>query len=131
MNMNKMSNRSARRLTGVHPLLVACVCIAMRCAAQDFGVAADAFRTLEEQKAFVRQGKSKTLDSLHREQDDGFSHAVDLYPSGYKTIDEIPQKAWEEVAANMDKAAALIGIELEHGLAWGWDKPHHQIKRIL
>lgn len=39
-------------------------------------------RTIERQEELVRTGMSKTMDSKHLKQDDGWSHAVDcaLYP---------------------------------------------------
>lgn len=129
--MFKLSDRSANRLRGVHPLLQACVCLAMRKYSQvDFGVGAGALRTEQEQRMLVLSGKSKTMDSKHLPQEDGFSHAVDLYPSGYKNIDEIPDNIWKAVKEAMSDAAIQLGIELTHGLDWGWDSPHHEIKLI-
>lgn len=38
----------------------------------------DGLRTAEEQKALVASGASQTMNSMHRPQADGFSHAMDL-----------------------------------------------------
>ena len=129
--MFKVSYRSANRLRGVHPLLQACVMLAMRKYSEvDFGVGAGALRTEQEQRMLVLSRKSKTMDSKHLPQEGGFSHAVDLYPSGYKSIEEIPEQDWVVVAAAMSRAAEDLGLALTHGLDWGWDSPHHEIKII-
>lgn len=129
--MYKLSNRSAGRLSGVHPLLVACVVLAMRRhSTVDFGVANDCVRTLKRQHELVESGASKTLDSYHLLQEEtGYSHAVDLYPSGYKSIDAIPNEAWFQLASAMESAAERLGIKVNWGYAmWGWDKPHFQLE---
>lgn len=119
-------------MKGVHPLLVACVCLALRrLSLVDFGVGKNAVRTIEDQKRMVENGVSKTLKSKHLIQSDGYSHAVDLYPSGYKNIDDIPDNAFQSVKCAMVDAADALGIELQCGYDWGWDKPHYQIKRII
>ena len=46
----------------------------------DFSVK-EGLRTLERQKQLVAQGKSRTMLSKHLVQEDGYGHAVDLYPS--------------------------------------------------
>ena len=129
--MNSLGNRSAHRMSGVHPLLVSAVCIAMRCGDIDFNVGVGAVRSVSYQEILVDSGNSRTLKSKHLKQSDGFSHAIDLYPLGYESIDEIPKDIWGQVKNSLDEAAEVVGIELEHGYDWGWDSPHHQIKRIL
>jgi peptidoglycan L-alanyl-D-glutamate endopeptidase CwlK len=117
-------------MDGVHPLLVACVALALRKYSEiDFGVGKGAVRTKVEQAVFVADGKSETMNSKHLPQDDYYSHAVDLYPSG--TRDIMNQRKHVEIKWALDKAAEELGIELEHGYDWGWDFPHHQIKKIL
>jgi len=37
-------------------------------------------RSIYEQQELVAQGLSKTMDSLHLKQSDGYAHAVDLAP---------------------------------------------------
>lgn len=129
--MFNASNRSLKRLEGVHPLLQACVLLAMRqYASHDFGVGGGCVRTEQEQRQLVLLGNSKTMNSKHLIQSDGFSHAVDLYPSGYKSIEEIPKTAWIDLVHAMKDASSDLGIVLEQGYSWGWDFPHHEIKLI-
>jgi len=131
--MFKLSNRSAHRMDGVHPLLVACVALALRkYTTIDFGVGKGAVRTKEQQAVFVADGKSKAMKSKHLPQEDFYSHAVDLYPVGYGGMSDIRKKqSFRRIKNAMSEAAYNLGIELEHGYDWGWDAPHHQIKHIL
>jgi peptidoglycan L-alanyl-D-glutamate endopeptidase CwlK len=70
---------SKRELQGVHPALDMLVREAIAITAQDFGVH-DGLRTDAEQVDYVLRGVSKTLNSKHKRQPDGFGHAVDLVP---------------------------------------------------
>lgn len=114
-----LGDRSEAELQGVHPRLVAVVRRAIQLTAQDFQVY-DGLRTLEEQRAHVAAGTSKTLDSKHLPQADGFGHAVDLVPW-------IGGKARWEWAAIYPIAAAVWQAASEQGVAltWGgcWDRP--------
>ena len=110
--------KSKVELVGVHPELVAVVERAITITKQDFSVH-DGLRTLAEQKEYVRRGVSKTMNSKHMKQADGFGHAVDLVPyiNG--------QLRWEwkpifVIAAAVRQAAELQGV----GLIWGgvWDR---------
>lgn len=77
--MFSFSNRSLKRLEGVHPLLVDLIHKVMAEQFMDFSVV-EGVRTLERQKDLVRTGKSRTMRSKHLVQDDGYAHAVDIYP---------------------------------------------------
>lgn len=110
--------KSLAELQGVHPKLVECVKIAITRTQQDFGVH-DGLRTLEEQRRNVMAGVSKTMNSKHLRQSDGYSHAVDLVPyiNG--------QLRWEwppifVIASAMFAAAHEVRL----GLIWGgvWDR---------
>ena len=128
--MFKLSNRSAHRMSGIHPLLISCVTLAMRKYSKiDFGVGEGAIRTKQMQECLVADGKSRTMSSKHLPQKDHYSHAVDLYPSGKSNISDAGDHAHIKWA--MDMAAKDLGVELEHGYDWGWDSPHHEIKAIL
>lgn len=126
----KLSQRSASRLKGVHPLLVAVIVLAMRhFSTVDFGVAKDCVRTTERQAEMVAAGVSKTMNSYHVVQSTGYSHAVDLYPSGFASIEAITDEAWQAMATAIDLAAKLLGVKVTWGFAmWGWDKPHFQLE---
>ena len=134
-NMFILGRTSAKRLRkagGVHPLLVACVCLALRKYAKiDFGVGKNAVRTLSQQKRYLATGRSKTLRSKHLPQYDGFSHAVDLYPVGFDPDDDAKTTTqMQYITEAMLAAASDLGIELTGGFNWGWDLFHFQIKRI-
>jgi peptidoglycan L-alanyl-D-glutamate endopeptidase CwlK len=75
----KLSPASLERLKGVHPDLVHIVHKAMEAQVMDFSVS-EGLRSEDRQQQLVAQGVSKTLNSKHLKQPDGFGHAVDLYP---------------------------------------------------
>lgn len=76
--MAHFGKTSRIRLEGVHPLLQD---IALRVVLRHhdcsviYGV-----RTEEEQTILVQKGLSKTMDSMHLIQEDGYGHALDLAP---------------------------------------------------
>jgi peptidoglycan LD-endopeptidase CwlK len=74
-----LGERSKAELIGVAPGLVALVELAIQITPQDFSVH-DGLRTIEQQREYVARGASRTMDSKHLKQDDGFGHAVDLVP---------------------------------------------------
>lgn len=110
-SMNKLSERSLKRLEGVDPRLVRVVKKAIGYSKVDFGVT-EGLRTLETQKKYVAAGKSQTLNSKHIE-----GKAVDLvaYVDG--------QVSWElnlydDIADAMAKAAKEEGLAIRWGAAW-------------
>lgn len=112
----KLGARSRSELSGVHPDLVACVERAIAITTQDFSVH-DGIRSPAEQKELVARGASKTLNSRHLTQPDGYGHAVDLVPyvNG--------QLRWEwpliyPVAEAMAIAARERGVSLRWGGVW-------------
>jgi peptidoglycan L-alanyl-D-glutamate endopeptidase CwlK len=114
-------------LQGVHPHLVAIANMAIALSEQDFAVH-DGVRTIVEQQKLVAAGASKTLDSKHLVQADGFGHAIDLVPYINGNL------RWEwgpvyRVAAAVHHAAINIGVPLK----WGgvWDTPFEQISGTL
>lgn len=127
LNMFKLSQRSLSRLDGVHPDLVKVVKRAIKITPLDFGVS-EGIRTLETQKQYVADGKSTTLNSKHLPQDDGLSHAVDLYVfvDGQVTWEH---KHFRKVVQAMFTAAIDMGVQLEAGALWRdfLDSPHFQL----
>lgn len=76
--MAGFSARSLAHLVGVHPTLVRL----LKEITQHFDCSIlDGARTVEQQKLNVARGLSKTMDSKHLIQPDGFSHAVDVAPT--------------------------------------------------
>lgn len=76
-------------------------------------------RTPEEQKRLVETGFSKTLNSKHLVQSDGFAHAVDAIP------DPIDWKDRERIlyfAGFVLGIAAAQGIAIRHGGDWNGNR---------
>jgi peptidoglycan L-alanyl-D-glutamate endopeptidase CwlK len=108
--------RSLAELVGVHPELVECSTLALTYSPIDFGVH-DGIRDLAQQREYFAAGVSKTLNSKHLKQADGFGHAVDLVPYvAGKLRWELPLCL--EIGAAMWKAAAEIDLELTWGAVW-------------
>lgn len=111
---------SMDQLQHVKPPLRACVELAITITVQDFRVQ-QGLRTLVEQKAAVAAGNSRTMQSKHLLQPDGYCWAVDL------VVWLNNQVSWEfnryaAIAYAMDQAATRLGIA-EH-IRWGcaWDR---------
>jgi len=96
-------------------------------------------RTLEEQAENVRKGVSKTMNSKHLRQSDGYAHAVDVVP----WHPEAPHIRWDDrerfmlFGGYVRGIAELLGISVRWGGAWkgGWretpqsfdDLPHWEL----
>lgn len=117
-----LATRSEVKLAGVHPDLVRVVRRADEMGAT-FHVTCG-LRSIEEQKALVAAGKSKTMKSRHLT-----GHAVDVVAvieDGGVSYDEDDMQA---VARKMKAAAADLGIPIEWGGDWKsfHDTPHFQL----
>ncbi|WP_066526731.1 M15 family metallopeptidase [Erythrobacter sp. CCH5-A1] len=107
---------SRRELAGVHPRLVAVVERAITYTSQDFTVF-DGLRTEAEQREIVARGASRTMNSMHRKQADGFGHAVDLVP----WINGKPRWEWKpifQITVAVKRAADELGVRLRWGGVW-------------
>lgn len=84
--MYKFGRTSKERLATIHPDLQKVLYRVLN--HMDIGII-EGVRSLETQKKYVADGKSKTLNSKHLKQDDGYSHAVDVgvYVNGKLTWD--------------------------------------------
>jgi peptidoglycan L-alanyl-D-glutamate endopeptidase CwlK len=112
----KLSNRSLKKLEGVHPDMVATVKRAIELTTVDFGVTYGV-RTLEEQKKLYASGRSQTMKSRHLVQGDGYSHAVDLVAyDGSDVVWEI--NVYDNIADAMAEAANEVGCKIKWGAAW-------------
>ena len=115
-----LGTTSRKNLQGVHPKLVAVVERAITLTTQDFTVY-EGKRTLARQRQLKAGGFSKTLDSQHIPQADGYGHAVDLVP----WIQAHPVWDWNgcyAIAWAMDQAATEQGVAAN--IRWGgaWDR---------
>ena len=119
----ELSKLSMERLEGVDERLKA---IVIECAARclfPFNVS-EGLRTKEQQREYVRQGKSRTMNSKHLT-----GKAVDLYPL---TMDrkQVDWSRFEELADLMFQVACDQGTEIVWGGHWKTfvDKCHFQLK---
>jgi peptidoglycan L-alanyl-D-glutamate endopeptidase CwlK len=110
--------RSESELEGVHPKLVSVVRRALEVTQIDFAVI-DGLRTQEQQNEYVRTGASKTMNSMHLRQRDGYGHAVDLVPCVFGK----PRWEWPLIF-QVTAAVRQASIELQVPITWGacWDK---------
>lgn len=112
----KLSSRSLAKLDGVHPSLVEVVKRAIEVTKVDFGVTYGV-RTLAAQKALVAEGRSKTMNSKHLVQSDGYSHAVDLV--AYVGADvSWDLNYYDDICDAMAIAAEELEVPIKWGAAW-------------
>lgn len=121
-----LGKRSIERLKGVHPDLVEVVKLAIKKSTIDFTVG-EGLRTIETQRKYVAEGKSKTMNSRHLT-----GHAVDLWPlvNGSVTWD---WKYYYPMAEAIKDAAKELNIPIEWGGDWTSfkDGPHFQLPHKL
>ena len=113
--MYYFSNSSKAKLATIHPDLQKVLNEAIKYV--DFTVL-EGVRSLETQKEYVRTGRSKTLNSKHLKQNDGYSHAVDIiaYPIDWDN--------WQRnylFAGFIKGIAASLGVNLRIGADWDGD----------
>ena len=121
-------------LGGVHPDLVRIVHDVMDLQVMDFSVM-DGLRTVQEQEVLFKRGYSKTMNSKHLKQQDGFSHAVDLCPY---PVDWNDRGRFGLLAGLMLSCAKNNNVKLTWGADWNndgiikdhifQDFPHYQLK---
>lgn len=127
------SKRSKNNLMGVHPKLVEVMTKALEYTEYDF-VVTEGTRTLEQQKRYLAEGKSKTLKSYHLIRADGYGYAVDvaaLVPNG-KGKSEVSWdlKYYAKINEAVQKAASELGAKVTWGGSWKSfvDSPHFQLE---
>ena len=124
LNTTKMelSELSKERLLGVDERLKAVVMEAAERCGFPFNVS-EGLRSVAKQREYVRQGKSKTMNSKHLT-----GKAVDLYPLSMdrKVVD---WSRFEDLAELMLQVADEMGIRLVWGGNWKTfvDKPHFEL----
>lgn len=125
-----LSQRSLDKLKGVHPDLVKVAKRAIELTEVDFGVTAGP-RTIEQQKVFVRSGASKTMNSRHLIQHDGYAHAFDVAAYVNGKLEWSPFSLYTDIARAMKMAAEELQIPIEWGGDWKTfkDGPHFQLPK--
>jgi len=125
----KFGKTSLERMNGVHPLLIECAEKALSYGVLDLTIPQlGGMRTLENQRLLVASGASQTLSSMHRAQDSGYGHAIDLIPYPVNWSNTLH---FAIAGTLMFRAASEIGIPLEWGGHWRTfkDYPHFQLPR--
>lgn len=120
----KLSQRSMDRMAGVHPDLVRVVCRAIELSTIDFGVT-QGLRTIEQQRQYVADGKSKTMNSRHLT-----GHAVDVVAMvGGKASWTF--RHYEAIAQAFKAASTELGVPVVWGGSWASfkDGPHFELDR--
>lgn len=109
----KLSNKSLKKLEGVHPDLVRVVKRAITLSKVDFLVN-EGVRSSDRQKELVASNKSHTMHSKHMVQEDGYSYAVDLlpYPVNWNIESFFP------IAEAMQLSAKELGVKIRWGGCW-------------
>lgn len=118
-----LTERDEKRLKGVHEDLRAVVLRAAQITKTDFMVV-EGLRTEERQRALVKAGASRTMNSKHLT-----GRAVDLAP----LVDGKPRWDWPlfyRLADAMKAAAAELGVKLTWGGDWKTfkDGPHFELQ---
>ena len=107
----QLSQRSLKKLDGVHSDLVKVVKKAITLTKVDFGVT-QGLRTLEQQKALLKSGATQTMNSKHLT-----GHAVDLV--AYIGSDVSWQlNLYDDLADAMKQAAIELSVPVRWGAAW-------------
>lgn len=125
----KFGKTSLDRMEGVHPLLRECAERVLSYGIMDLTVPPyGGLRTIEDQRELVARGASQTLNSLHRVQESGYGHAIDLVPYPVNWDDTF---RFALMGSLMFRAANEIGMPLEWGGHWKRfkDYPHFQLPR--
>jgi len=128
---------SLERMKGLHPKLIAVVHGALAIlnewdaagvATTDMMVLPDSVRTLERQKQLYAKGRTApgpkvtwTLESKHRIQADGFSHAVDLCPFPVDWEGPVRFPKFDLISRAMFASAAKLNTPIRWGADWDRD----------
>lgn len=116
-----LGERSIRNLQGVNPKLRAVIERGIVNSPFDFTVV-EGLRSKERQEELLRKqpAVTKTKFSKHLEQEDGFSHAVDLYvmSDDFKSGFDDRLSTYKAVNDHLKQVAREEGVDLEWGGNW-------------
>lgn len=142
--MGNFSKRSLDNLKGVHPNMVKVLSVAIKSTPIDFTIT-EGVRTVARQQQLYAQGRTTkgiivtNLDGVkkksnHQPKQDGYGHAVDLYPFYNGSVqvqdkDVIPKL--KDIAVHIKKIAEELGIPITWGGDWKdpYDPPHFELKK--
>lgn len=127
--MYKFSERSLKKLNGVHPSMIYILLKAIKTSPVDFSIL-EGVRSQERQKQLYKSGASRCdgvkNKSNHQVKENGFGYAVDLAPY---PIDWKDTKRFKILSEHIKKVAK----ELEINIRWGGDfkslvdMPHYEL----
>ena len=142
------SQTSLNKMEKVHPKLVEVMKTAIENSPYDFRITSGA-RTTEEQKALFALGRTKpgkivtytngvTSKSNHQIKDDGYGHAVDIFPCGviengvyrkFTSEEGYDEKKLKLIANHILEVAKSKNVNVEWGGNWKMkDTPHFELK---
>jgi peptidoglycan L-alanyl-D-glutamate endopeptidase CwlK len=110
----KLGNRSIQKLEGVDERMQAVVRAAIGQSKQDFSVICG-LRTIEEQRALVAKGASKTMKSKHL---DGVAVDLMAYDGSMTPAGRWELNLYDEIADAMKRGAEEVGVGVCWGAAW-------------
>lgn len=118
-----LTNIEMARISTLHPALRVLVEQAATELPGDFLVF-ETLRAVETQRRYVQRGMSRTMNSKHLKQPDGFAHAVDLVP----LLDGQPRWEWSLIWPIADVMRQLA-IAAKVPVTWGgiWDRRLDQL----
>lgn len=124
--MYQLSQRSRKRLQGVHKDLVRVVERAIEITPVDF-VVLEGLRTKERQRELVNSGASRTMNSRHLT-----GHAVDIGAWVGKEV-RWDWPLYHQLADAMKEAAEDCGVSIAWGGDWASfrDGPHFELDRKI
>ena len=124
--MNRASKRTRDNLVGVDSRLILLVGYALAISEIDFFVN-EGLRSEARQKKLYGQGKSR-CDGIIKKSKHQEGKAIDIYYVGWKNTDDEDDKRWDKLIESFRKAGKMLGLKLDFGYDWGWDKPHIELK---
>lgn len=124
--MFKASKRTKNNLIGVDERLALLVGYVLGISEVDFFVN-EGVRSTEKQRRLYKQGKSKCdgVLNISKHQE---GKAIDIYYVGWKNTDDPKDERWRKLIKTFKFAGKKLGLKLEFGYDWGWDKPHIELK---
>lgn len=137
--MPVFSKRSLNNLEGVQPNLVRLMHLAIRNTPIDFTVV-HGVRTVKEQQEHYAKGRTEPgpivtncdgviKKSQHQPKEDGYSHAVDIYPFVDGKVRVNDAASLQRIAEHIKAVARIHGIKIEWGGDWKVrDYPHFGLK---
>lgn len=118
--------KTKHRLKGVNPKLIKMIELVQAMNLPFDLSISEGLRTLETQKRYLREGKTKTINSRHLS-----GNAFDIYPIVDNKIPPSNHSSWFKLYQAFKQAAEQLGYE-NSDWTWGgsWktfvDKPHYQ-----